>query len=213
MEDHAASHAYVPRTSQLLGRPPWAPRIDNPSYATKCRRWRKNHPDPTPAKAPKRLASRFNQVKTGHALTGKYLKHIGSRESDACCGRPGASQTREHLLKSRPAWRQQQKVLWKEVRKRTKRGCDRFRMADLVADERCSKAVLRFLETVPKERPTEEDSDSSVVDYASEPEEEASAQQASQLAEMETELGVLPWMCPGQVCKCGLCRGEPPGGE
>ena len=109
---------------------------------------RKNRPDPTPAKAPKRLASRFYQMKTGHALTGKYLKHIGSRESDACwwCGRPGASQTREHLLKSCPTWRQQQKVLWKEVRKRTKRGRDRFRIADLFADERCSKAVLRFLD-------------------------------------------------------------------
>jgi len=46
-------------------------------------------------------------------------------------------------------------------------------MADLSADERCSRPVLRFLEmtgvgkTVPKERPAEEDS---VVDYASEPE-------------------------------------------
>ena len=59
----------------------------------------------TPAKALKRLVSRFYQMKTGHALTGKYLKHIGSRESNACwwCGRPGASQTREHLFKSCPA--------------------------------------------------------------------------------------------------------------
>jgi len=36
-----------------------------------------------------------------------------------------------------------------------------------------------------------------VVDYASELEEEAEAQQARRLAEMETELGVLPWM-PGR---------------
>ena len=92
-----------------------------------------------------------------------------SRESDACwwCGRPEASQTREHIIKPCPAWRERQKVLWKEVRKQAKRGRDRFRMADLFADERCSKAVLRFLETmgigktVPKERPTEEDSDAS----------------------------------------------------
>ena len=81
-----------------------------------------------------------------------------------------------------------------------------MRMADLFADQRCSKAVLRFLETtgvgktVPKERPTKEDSDISVVDYALEPEEEAEAQQARQLAEMETWLGMLPWMCPGRVC-------------
>ena len=92
-------------------------------------------------------------------------------------------------------------------------------MADLFADERCSKVVLRFLETtgvgktVPKERPTEEDSDASVVGYASEPDEEAEAQQARRLAEMEAKLGVLPWMCLGRVCMCGLCCGEPPGGE
>jgi len=30
---------------------------------------------------------------------------------------------------------------------------------------------------------------------------------------METELGVLPWMCRGWVCMYGLCRGEPPGGS
>jgi len=52
-------------------------------------------------------------------------------------------------------------VLWEEVRKRTKKGRDHFLMADLFADERCSKAMLRFPETtgvgkiVPKERPTE----------------------------------------------------------
>ena len=46
-------------------------------------------------------------------------------------------------------------------------------MANLFEDKRCSKAVLWFLETtavgktVLKERPTEEDSDASVVDYAS----------------------------------------------
>jgi len=136
----------------------------------------------------------------------KYLRHIGSRESDACwwSGRPGASQTREHLFKSCPAWRQHQKVLWKEVRKQTKRVRDRFRMADLFADECCSKAVLRFLKT------TGEDSDASVVDYASEPEEE---EEVRRLAEIETELGVLQWMCPGRVCIRGLYRGEPPGGE
>jgi len=62
---------------------------------------------------------------------------------------------------------------------------------------------LRFLETtgvgktVPKGRPAEEDSDTSVVDNASEPEQEAEAQRARRLVEMETKLGVLPWMCPG----------------
>jgi len=38
-------------------------------------------------------------------------------------------------------------VLWKEVRLQTGRGRDRFRIADLFADERCTEAILAFLET------------------------------------------------------------------
>jgi len=38
-------------------------------------------------------------------------------------------------------------VLWKEVRQQTRRGRDRFRIADLFADERCTEAILKFLET------------------------------------------------------------------
>jgi len=38
-------------------------------------------------------------------------------------------------------------VLWKEVRLQTGRGRDRFRIADLFADERCTDAILAFLET------------------------------------------------------------------
>jgi len=41
-------------------------------------------PDPTPAKASKAAASRFYQLRTGHALIGPYLKKIGKRASDAC---------------------------------------------------------------------------------------------------------------------------------
>jgi len=128
----------------------WAySRITNPSYNVKCRQWRKNRPDPAPAKARKGIASRYYQLKTGHALTGMYLKWIGSREDDTCwwCHRPGITQTREHLFKTCTAWRRQQKVLWKEVRQQTRRGRDRFWIADLFADERCTEAILTFLET------------------------------------------------------------------
>jgi len=50
----------------------------------KCRQWRKNRPDPEPAKAQKGTASRYYQLKTGHALTSLYLQWIGSREGDTC---------------------------------------------------------------------------------------------------------------------------------
>jgi len=141
----------------------------NPSYNVKCRRWRKNRPDPAPAKSKKNTASRYYQLKTGHALTGMYLKWIKSREDDTCwwCHQSGATQTREHLFKVCTAWRRQQKVLWKEVRVQTKRGRDRFRIADLFADERCTDAILTFLETTnvgrkAREEEWEEGSDGSV---------------------------------------------------
>ena len=38
-------------------------------------------------------------------------------------------------------------MLWKEVRLQTGRGRDRCRIADLFADERCTDAILAFLET------------------------------------------------------------------
>ena len=41
-------------------------------------------PDPTPAKASKAVASRYYQLRTGHALIGPHLKKIGKRASDTC---------------------------------------------------------------------------------------------------------------------------------
>jgi hypothetical protein len=56
-------------------------------------------------------------------------------------------QTREHLLKNCPRWKQQQKTLWNEVRRDTGRGKNRFKIRDLFADERCTRAILSFLRT------------------------------------------------------------------
>jgi len=40
-----------------------------------------------------------------------------------------------------------QKTLWAEARKATGRGKDRFTVRDLLADQRCTRAVLDFLRT------------------------------------------------------------------
>jgi len=42
-------------------------------------------------------------------------------------------------------WKVQQKILWVEVRMETGRWKDRWKIRDLLADERCSRAVLDFL--------------------------------------------------------------------
>ena len=44
-----------------------------------------------------------------------------------------------------PEWKVQQKMLCAEVRKETGRGKDRWKIRDLLADERCGRAVLGFL--------------------------------------------------------------------
>ena len=54
---------------------------------TRNRKYRpseKQKPNPTVAKANKRLASRFYQFKTGHCLTGQYLAWITGRPDATC---------------------------------------------------------------------------------------------------------------------------------
>ena len=63
-----------------------------------------------------------------------------------------------------PEWKPQQKILWAEVRKETGRWKNRWKIRDLLANERCSWAVLDFLSTTDVERrvPAEEDAVSEV---------------------------------------------------
>ena len=43
-----------------------------------------------------------------------------------------------------PVWKPQQNILWAEVKKETGRWKDRWKVRDLLADGRCSRAVLDF---------------------------------------------------------------------
>ena len=52
-------------------------RIGSPSCSGLTTR-KRMRPDPTSAKATKAVASRFYQLRTGHALIGPYLKEIGN---------------------------------------------------------------------------------------------------------------------------------------
>ena len=56
--------------------------------------------DPVPAKAPKRIAARYYQLKTRHALTATHMKTVKLRTDDQCWRCHGAKQTREHLFSS-----------------------------------------------------------------------------------------------------------------
>ena len=111
---------------------------------------KKGKPDPTPAGADKRTASRFYQLKSRHALTGVYLKSTDNRPDNHCwwChpeNDSGTHQTRDHLFKYCYRWKVQQAVLWARVKEATKKAKRKWRVGDLLEDERCSPAVLDFL--------------------------------------------------------------------
>ena len=71
----------------------------------KYRPGEKQKPDPTVAKARKRLAARFYQLKTGHCLTGQYLAWTTRRPDATCWWCQYRTQTRDHLFKHCPEWK------------------------------------------------------------------------------------------------------------
>ena len=91
-----------------------------------------------------------------------------------------------------PEWKAQQKILRAEVRKETGRGKDRWKIRDLLADERCGQAVLDFLSTtdVGRRVPAEEDAVSEV------PEAELREWQGEQEAEVLGAAGEPPLFLP-----------------
>ena len=52
---------------------------------------------------------------------------------------------RDHLLKQCSRWKDQPDELWARVKGATERAKRKWRVGDLLADERCSPAVLDFL--------------------------------------------------------------------
>jgi hypothetical protein len=66
-------------------------------------------------------------------------------------------------------WKEQQETLWAEDRKETRRGKHHWKVRDLLADEKCSRAVLDFLATTDVGRlvpaPVEEDVQSEASEW------------------------------------------------
>ena len=98
---------------------------------------RQTRSDPT--RAEKRTASRFYQLKSGHALTDVYLKSMENRPDDHCwwCdpeSNSGTRQTRDHLFKHFYKWKDQRAVVWARVEEATKRGKQKWRVGDLGLD-------------------------------------------------------------------------------
>ena len=86
-------------------------------------------------RAPKLLAGRFHQIRTGHCRTGQYLEWTRNADTAECGWCKYRVLTREHLFKHCGRWKMQQKILWAEVRKETGKGKNRHKIRDLLADE------------------------------------------------------------------------------
>ena len=112
--------------------------------------WTKNGIDPTLGNAPKKYASRFYQLKVGHAAVGTFLARIGVIEAPECwwCGE--AEQSVVHLYTKCRRWRKERRKMVRELYTegvRWQAQTERKWLADLLANQRATKALLRFLQT------------------------------------------------------------------
>ncbi|OJJ81116.1 uncharacterized protein ASPGLDRAFT_60433 [Aspergillus glaucus CBS 516.65] len=76
------------------------------------RNWRL---DPSAAVAPKHLASRYFQLKSGHAAIGTYLHWIQAQEDATCQGCGSSRETVHHLLFECRQWQHQRNRLYKDL--------------------------------------------------------------------------------------------------
>jgi hypothetical protein len=101
-------------------------------------------PDENAMKAPKRLATRYYQLKIGHAVIGTHLKRINTIQDDRCwwCN-DGERQTVRHLLKFCQKWRREREALSK-IKKNL---WYHHAMAYMFEDKDSTEHILQFLRT------------------------------------------------------------------
>ena len=126
--------------------------------------------DGTVAGSTKRLAERFYQLKTGHCRTGQYLNWTKNQPTPKCWWCRYRTQTGDHLFKECSEWKPQQKILWGDVKKETGKWKDRWKVRDLLADGRCSRAVLDFLSATDVGRRVPAEAEEDAVSAVSEQE-------------------------------------------
>jgi ribonuclease HI len=104
--------------------------------------------DPIAATAPKRVASRYYQLKTGHAAIGAYLRRTKARESEACRGCQAPTESVHHLLFECREWRRQREALYEALRKAKVALpgiAEDHPEGRILGDPRATRAILQFL--------------------------------------------------------------------
>jgi ribonuclease HI len=106
--------------------------------------------EPGVAAAPKAIASRYFQLKTGHAAIGVHLARIKARERGRCphCG--GANESVRHVLLDCRKWRVQRRTLLRELDKAgvpQPSAMEEHPESRLLGNAKASRALLNFLTT------------------------------------------------------------------
>jgi len=132
----------------------------------------------------KRPASRFYRIKTGHCLTGQYVPALDGEPAYRSVpgGGDNRTQTREHSFNECP-----------EMLEETGRGKSRRKIRDLLADGRCSQAVLDSLSTADAGRlvPAEEDAGSEVSEWEPRDRREREDERSAEAEELDAAAGRL----------------------
>jgi hypothetical protein len=100
------------------------------------------------AAAPKKVASRYYQLKVGHAAIGAYLEKIQARDSKACQGCQAPGETVYHLLFECRVWRRQREELYKGLEKAKvalPAATEDNPEGRILGDPRAARAILQFL--------------------------------------------------------------------
>ncbi|EED20340.1 conserved hypothetical protein [Talaromyces stipitatus ATCC 10500] len=104
--------------------------------------------DPVARKAPKRLASRYYQLKTGHAPIGTYLHRIGRRESPECQACKEPHETVRHVLFECRGRRTGRRALYRALEKAgvpLPTAAEESPEARLFAEPRATQGLLQFM--------------------------------------------------------------------
>ncbi|EED23621.1 reverse transcriptase, putative [Talaromyces stipitatus ATCC 10500] len=104
--------------------------------------------DPVAGKAPKRLASRYYQLKTGHAPIGTYLYRIGQRESPECQACKEPHETVRHVLFECRGRRAGRRTLYQALKKAgvpLPTAAEEDPEARLFAEPRATQGLLQFV--------------------------------------------------------------------
>jgi ribonuclease HI len=104
----------------------------------------------TLAKAPKLLAARYYQLKTGHASVGIYLKRINATETDDCWWCGAAAQDAKHLWADCREWRSERRVLKRALEKvgvAWPVPATRAEIANLLSNDKATGMLLEFLDS------------------------------------------------------------------